>query len=90
MLRKALKVTSATELNDATVCVQSDPTTIRHLVDYFAANKMKLTRVDFATFDEALRAYGSARCDAVTADLATLRAAQPKQSKPADHLILPE
>ena len=53
MVRKALKVNSALELNDAAVCVQQGTTTELNLADYFRANKMKLKTVTFATADEA-------------------------------------
>ena len=42
MVRKALKVNSALELNDAAVCVQQGTTTELNLADYFRANNMKL------------------------------------------------
>ena len=53
IVRKALKVNSALELNDAAVCVQQGTTTELNLADYFRANKMKLKTVTFATADEA-------------------------------------
>ena len=42
MVRKALKVNSALELNGASICVQQGTTTELNLADYFRANKMKL------------------------------------------------
>src|SRR5450756_2896102 len=68
MVRKALKVNSALELNDAAVCVQQGTTTELNLSDYFRANKMKLKTVTFASADEAIKAYDSGRCDAFTTD----------------------
>src|SRR5262249_43379355 len=56
IVRKALKVNSALELNDAAVCVQQGTTTELNLADYFRANKMKLKTVTFATADEAIKA----------------------------------
>src|SRR5215207_1332507 len=49
IVRKALKVNSALELNDAAVCVQQGTTTELNLADYFRANKMKLKTVTFAS-----------------------------------------
>ena len=46
IVRKALKVNSALELNDAAVCVQQGTTTELNLADYFRANKMKLKTRD--------------------------------------------
>jgi general L-amino acid transport system substrate-binding protein len=72
MVRKALKVNSALELNDAAVCVQQGTTTELNLSDYFRANKMKLKTVTFASADEAIKAYDSGRCDAFTTDASGL------------------
>src|SRR5690606_23533387 len=72
MIRKALKVNSALELNDAAVCVQQGTTTELNLADYFRANKMRLKTVTFATLDEAIKAYDSGRCDAYTTDASGL------------------
>ena len=68
MVRKALKVNSALELNDASVCVQQGTTTELNLADYFRANNMALKTVTFATADEAVKAYDTGRCDAYTTD----------------------
>src|ERR1700736_4737674 len=51
MVRKVLKVSSALELNDASVCVQQGTTTELNLADYFRSNHMGLKTVTFATDD---------------------------------------
>jgi general L-amino acid transport system substrate-binding protein len=90
LVRKALKVNSALELNDAAVCVQQGTTTELNLADYFRANKMKLKTVTFATADEALKAYDSGRCDAYTTDASGLAGERLRLANSNDHLILPE
>jgi len=90
MVRKALKVNSALELNDAAVCVQQGTTTELNLADYFRANKMKLKTVTFASADEAIKAYDSGRCDAFTTDASGLYAERLRLAKADDHLVLPE
>src|SRR6202162_4973975 len=47
IVRKALKVNSALELNGASVCVQQGTTTELNLADYFRANKMQVKTVNF-------------------------------------------
>src|SRR5690349_2422114 len=64
IVRKDLKVNSALELNDATVCVQQGTTTELNLADYFRANKMRLKTVTFLQLEEATSAYESGRCNA--------------------------
>jgi general L-amino acid transport system substrate-binding protein len=90
MVRKALKVNSALELNDAAVCVQQGTTTELNLADYFRANKMQLKTVTFATIDEAVKAYDTGRCDAYTTDASGLYASRLRLAKPDDHIVLPE
>jgi general L-amino acid transport system substrate-binding protein len=90
MVRKALKVNSALELNDAAICVQQGTTTELNLADYFRANKMKLKTVTFATADEALKAYDSSRCDAYTTDASGLAGERLRLANVNDHIVLPE
>jgi general L-amino acid transport system substrate-binding protein len=90
MVRKALKLSSALELNDAAVCVQQGTTTELNLADYFRANKMKLKSVTFASADETVKAYDAGRCDAFTTDASGLYAERLKLAKPDDHIVLPE
>src|SRR5512142_2669035 len=90
IVRKDLKVNSALELNDATVCVQQGTTTELNLADYFRANKMKLKTVTFATANEAVKAYDAGRCDAYTTDASGLYSERLRLAKADDHIVLPE
>jgi general L-amino acid transport system substrate-binding protein len=90
LVRKALKVNSALELNDAAVCVQQGTTTELNLADFFRANKMKLKTVTFATADEAIKAYDAGRCDAYTTDASGLAGERLRLANVNDHIILPE
>jgi general L-amino acid transport system substrate-binding protein len=90
MVKKALKVNSALELNNASVCVQTGTTTEQNLADYFKSNNMKYEVVTFASGNEAIKAYESGRCDAFTDDQSGLFAYRLKLVNPADHVVLPE
>ena len=90
MVRKSLKVNSALELNDASVCVQQGTTTELNLADYFRTNHMTLKTVTFATADEAVKAYESGRCDAYTTDSSGLYGERLQLADPNDHIVLPE
>ena len=57
MVRRALKVSSALELNDASICVQQGTTSELNLADFFRTNHMGLKTVTFATGEDALKAY---------------------------------
>jgi general L-amino acid transport system substrate-binding protein len=90
MVRKSLKVNSALELNDASVCVQQGTTTELNLADYFRANNMNLKTVTFATADEAVKAYDTSRCDSYTTDSSGLYGERLRLTDPTEHIILPE
>jgi general L-amino acid transport system substrate-binding protein len=90
MVHKALKVSSALELNDASVCVQQGTTTELNLADFFRSNHMSLKSVTFATADEAIKAYDSGRCDSYTTDSSGLYGERVLLSNPNDNIILPE
>jgi general L-amino acid transport system substrate-binding protein len=90
MVRKGLKVSSALELNDATVCVQQGTTSELNLADYFRSNHMGLKTVTFATGEEALKAYETGRCDSYTTDASGLYGERLQLSEPTQHIVLPE
>ncbi|QWG11092.1 amino acid ABC transporter substrate-binding protein [Bradyrhizobium sediminis] len=90
MVKKALKVNSALELNSASVCVQTGTTTEQNLADYFKGNNMKYEVIAFGTADETVKAYESGRCDVFTTDVSQLYAQRLKLANPADHVVLPE
>ena len=90
MVRKSLKVNSALELGDASVCVQQGTTTELNLADYFRGHNMKLKTVTFATANEAVKAYDAGRCDSYTTDASGLYAERMRLANPSDHIVLPE
>jgi len=90
LVKKALAVKSAKELNGATICVQTGTTTELNLADFFRANKLQYKSVVFEKADEAVNAYNSGRCDAYTTDASGLYSERLKLAKPDDHLVLPE
>jgi general L-amino acid transport system substrate-binding protein len=90
MVRKALKVNSALELNGASICTQTGTTTELNLADYFRANNMRYEVVAFGTADETVKAYETGRCDSFTTDMSQLYSEKLKLSNPNDHVVLPE
>ncbi len=90
MVKKKLGVTSAKQLDGASVCTQQGTTTELNLADYFRANKMKYEVVAFASADETFKAYDAGRCDAFTTDASGLYAERLRASAPDDNIVLPE
>ena len=90
MLPASRKVDSALDLGDSKVCVQSDTTTQLNLADYFRANNMKYQEMKFTKLDDVVKAYDTAQCDVLTADVSQLYALRLNLGKPDDHVILPD
>lgn len=90
MVKKSLKVTSAKQLDGASICTQSGTTTELNVADYFRTNNLKYQLVLFGTNDETTKAYDSGRCDVFTTDVSGLYAERTKMTKPDDHIVLPE
>lgn len=90
MAKKSLGVTSAKELDGASICVQAGTTTELNLADFFRANNLKYEPVVFENNDEVNAAYEAGRCDALTTDASGLYATRVKLSNPDDHAVLPE
>ena len=90
MVKKALGVKSAKELDGASICIQTGTTTELNLADYFHANGMKYEAVTIETNDEARQNYTSGRCDVYTTDASGLSATRSTFSDPENHVVLPE
>jgi general L-amino acid transport system substrate-binding protein len=90
IIRKASRVHSALELNDAAICVEQGTTTELNFANYFRANRMRPKTVTFATPEEAAKAYETSRFVAFTTDASALYGARLKFAKPDDHVVLPE
>ena len=90
MIPKALGVSSASELDGASVCIQTGTTTELNLADYFHSNNMSYEAVTIETNDEARQNYIEGRCDVYTTDASGLAATRSTFSNPDDHVILPE
>ena len=90
LVKKELGIKSATELDGASVCIQTGTTTELNLADYFHANGMTYEAVTIETNDEARQNYISGRCDVYTTDASGLAATRSTFSDPDNHVILPE
>jgi len=89
--KAARTITSAKQLNGATVCVQPGTTTELNLADYFRANKMTFKPVVIEKLEEVINAYFAGRCDVYTTDVSGLVSVRSSRApKPEDHVILPE
>ena len=90
MVRKTLGVSSALELDGASVCVAEGTATKLNLEDYFRQNGMTLETVSYEETAETYDAYQQGQCDATTIDRSQLVAARSGFEDPDAHIILPE
>lgn len=87
---KSLGVKSATELDGATICIQTGTTTELNLADFFRSNNLSYEPVPVETNAESQQQYLARSCDVYTTDKAGLAATRSAFAKPDDHIILPE
>ncbi|MGO3345581.1 MAG: amino acid ABC transporter substrate-binding protein [Marinomonas sp.] len=90
MVQKDLGVTSALDLDGATVCTEQGTTTELNMADFFRKHKMSYVPVIVQKADEAVAAYVSGRCDVYTTDKSGLAAQRTKLKNASNHIILPE
>ncbi len=90
MVPKELGVTSAKELDGASVCIQTGTTTELNLADYFRINNISYEPVPIETNEEARTNYEAGRCDVYTTDASGLAATRAVFADPSAHIILPE
>jgi len=90
MVPASLGVNSATELDGASVCIQTGTTTELNLAEYFSQNNMTYEPVPIATNDQAQENYLAGRCDVYTTDASGLAATKAAFDNPDEHVVLPE
>ena len=90
MVMRGLDVTSALELDQATVCVERGTTSQLNAADFFSANSITFEERAFPSGAAALEAFQSGQCNVLTRDLSALYAERLKLAQPADAVILPD
>jgi|UniRef100_A0A8J4HD09 general L-amino acid transport system substrate-binding protein len=91
MVKKSSGVTSARDLDGATICVEPGTSTELAIADYFRVNAMKYTPVEIQDLQEIHNAFLSGRCDAYSTDSSALAGFRFTQGAHAeDFVLLPE
>ena len=90
MVPKSMGISSALELDGASVCVAEGTTTMLNLADYFRENGLRLEIVGFEETSAVYQAYEKGQCDATTIDKSQLAAVRTGFADPNAHVILPE
>ncbi len=91
MVPRRSGVKTVDELAGATVCVEKGTSSETHLVEYFAARRLRVTPLVIDSVSEVGDAFFAGRCRAYTADAARLAAARLRAPQGTrDYVILPE
>ena len=90
MVPKDLGVSSAKELDGATVCIQTGTTTELNLADFFRSNNISYEPVPIETNAEAQQQFLAGACDVYTTDASGLAATRATFEDPSAYVLLPE
>jgi general L-amino acid transport system substrate-binding protein len=90
MAPRALGVTSAKELDGATVCIQTGTTTELNLADFFRVNGITYEPVPIVDDAAGRQQLLAGACDVYTTDASGLAASRSTFENPDDYVILPE
>lgn len=88
MVSRDLGISSADELDGASICIQSGTTTELNLADYFRANDMEFDPIVFDTSEQTVGGYQAGRCDVLTSDTSQLAALRIQLDDPEASVIL--
>jgi general L-amino acid transport system substrate-binding protein len=91
MVPKRSGITSAKQLEGASICVLPGSTSELNLADFARREKLRIQPLILSSMDEMTAAYQAGRCDAMTTDASQLAALRVSAIRDPDaHLILPE
>ncbi len=90
MVKKDLGVSSALELDGASICVQAGTTTELNMADYFRNNNMDFTPVGYETSTQTREGFEGGACDVLTSDKSQLAALSTEMADPDAVMLLPE
>lgn len=90
LVRKDLGVTKGTELDGATIGVQSGTTGELNIADFFRKTGKKFSPVTIEETGEFVKALESGRVDALTQDATDLAGKRTQLKNPDDYVLLPE
>ncbi|MGR3661261.1 MAG: amino acid ABC transporter substrate-binding protein [Paracoccaceae bacterium] len=90
MVPKELGVSSAKDLDGATICIQTGTTTELNLADFFRINNMEYEPVPIETNAEGQQQYLAGACDVYTTDSSALASTRATFENPDEHIVLPE
>ncbi len=88
LVRKALGLKSAKELDGASFCIQAGTTTELNLGDFFREHGMKYTPITYDTTTATAKGFDAGRCDVLTSDQSQLYALRLELKNPNSAHVL--
>ncbi|MDR3516702.1 MAG: amino acid ABC transporter substrate-binding protein [Azospirillaceae bacterium] len=90
LVAKKLGITKGSQLDGATVCVQTGTTGELNIADFFRQNKISFKPVVIEETSQFRDAFATGRCDVLTQDSSDLAIERIQLPKPDDYVLLPE
>ena len=90
MVPTSLGVTTAAELEGATVCAEDGSTTLLNIADWFGDRGMNYRVMNIADKTARLQAFFSGQCDVYASDVTALNSDRLLADNPDDFMVLPE
>ncbi|WP_325895364.1 transporter substrate-binding domain-containing protein [Grimontia sp. NTOU-MAR1] len=90
MVPKSLNISSASQLEGATICAEEGSTTLLNISDWFRDRGMKYRVENIADKTARLNAFFNGKCDVVASDITALNSDRLLSSEPDKYTILPE
>ncbi|WP_442597779.1 amino acid ABC transporter substrate-binding protein [Parapusillimonas sp. JC17] len=88
MVPKKFNVSSAKQLKNAEICLQSGTTSEKNVADYFNANGIPYKSVVFDSPEAAHTAFFSGRCQVISTDMSELAGIRTQSPNADDYVIL--
>ena len=88
LVKKALGVKAATDLNGATICMLTGATLELNIADFARSNGTKIGSLLFDKADEAVAAMEAGRCDGYSDDTGSLAGMRSTLKKPDEWVVL--
>jgi len=90
LVKKGAGYASVNDLENQSVCMQANTTTVLNAEDFFATNKIGYHPLTFASRAETIQALLDGKCAAYSTNAAGLAGDRSTFATPADYVILPE
>lgn len=90
MVPKTLGITSAMELDGASICILQGTTTELNITDFFRKHKMKYKPIAYEDINEVKKSFFNERCDVYTGDGSEVASIRMESGKPENYVVLPE